>query len=77
MEELLLILGGVAFLFALVSSKFDNSFITPPMVFAGVGVLIALLSKNYVEEEFAKEALELVAELTLVIVLFILSLIHI
>ena len=71
MEELLLILGGVVFLFALVSSKFDNSFITPPMVFAGVGVLIALLSKNYVEEEFAKEALELVAELTLVIVLFI------
>ena len=71
MEELLLILGVVIFLFALVSSKFDNSFITPPMVFAGVGVLIALLFKNYVEEEFAKEALELVAELTLVIVLFI------
>ena len=71
MEELLLILGVVIFLFALVSSKFDNSFITPPMVFAGVGVLIALLFRNYVEEEFAKEALELVAELTLVIVLFI------
>ena len=71
MEELLLILGVVIFLFALVSSKFDNSFVTPPMVFAGVGVLIALLFRNYVEEEFAKEALELVAELTLVIVLFI------
>ena len=71
MEELLLILGVVTFLFALVSSKFDNSLITPPMVFTGAGVLIALLFRNYVEEEFAKEALEFVAELTLVIVLFI------
>ena len=71
MEELLLILGVVTFLFALVSSQFDNAFITPPMAFAGAGVLIALLLPNFVEEEFAKEALEFVAELTLVIVLFI------
>ena len=71
MEELLLILGVVTFLFALVSARFDNSFITPPMVFAGAGVLIALLFRNFIEAEFAKEALELVAELTLVIVLFI------
>ena len=71
MEELLLILGVVTFLFALVSARFDNSFITPPMVFVGAGVLLALLFRDFVEEEFAKEALELVAELTLVIVLFI------
>jgi len=71
MEELLLIIGVVTFLFALVSSKFDNSLITPPMVFTGAGVLIAVLFSEFVEEEFAKEALELVAELTLVIVLFI------
>ena len=71
MEELLLILGVVTFLFALVSARFDNSFITPPMVFAGAGVFIALLFRDFFEEEFAKEALEFVAELTLVIVLFI------
>ena len=71
MEELLLILGVVTFLFALVSSRFDNSLITPPMVFTGAGVLIALLLPNFIEEEFAKESLKLVAELTLVIVLFI------
>ena len=71
MEELLLILGVVTFLFALVSARFDNSFITPPMVFAGAGVLIALLFRGFFDEEFAKEALEFVAELTLVIVLFI------
>ena len=71
MEELLLILGVVTFLFALVSSRFDNSLITPPMVFTGAGVLIALLLPSFVEEKIATEALELVAELTLVIVLFI------
>lgn len=71
MEELLLILGVVTFLFALVSSKFDNSLVTPPMVFTGAGVLIAFWFRNYVEGEFAKEALEFVAEITLVIVLFI------
>ena len=71
MEELLLILGVVTFLFALVSSRFDNSLITPPMVFTGAGVLIALLLPNVIEEEFAKESLKLVAELTLVIALFI------
>jgi NhaP-type Na+/H+ or K+/H+ antiporter len=71
MEELLLILGVVTFLFTLVSSKFDNSLITPPMVFTGAGVLAALLFRDFVEEAFAKEALEFVAELTLVILLFI------
>ena len=71
MEELLLILGVVTFLFALVSARFDNSLITPPMVFTGAGVLIALLLPSFVEEKIATEALELVAELTLVIVLFI------
>ena len=71
MEELLLILGVVTFLFALVSARFDNSLITPPMVFTGAGVSIALLLPNFIEEEIAKESLELVAELTLVIVLFI------
>jgi len=71
MEELLLIFGVVTFLFALVSARFDNLFITPLLVFTGAGVLIALLFWDFVEEEFAKEALEFVAELTLVIVLFI------
>ena len=71
MEELLLILGAVTFLFALVSSKFDNSLITPPMAFTGAGVLIAFLFGEFIEDQFAKEALEFVAEMTLVIVLFI------
>ena len=71
MVELLLLLGVVTFLFALVSSRFDNSLITPPMVFTGTGVLLALIFNQLVEEETAKSSLEFVAELTLVIVLFI------
>lgn len=71
MEELLLILGCVMFLFALVSARFDNSVVTPPMVLTGIGVLISLLFRHLSEDEVAKAALEIVAELTLVIVLFI------
>ena len=71
MEILLLILGAVAFLYALVSAKMDKSYITPPMIFTGVGIVIALFSFHFAEEETSHEALKVVAEITLVIVLFI------
>ena len=71
MEIILLVLGAVAFLYALVSAKMDNSFITPPMIFTSVGVAIALISSQFAEEETSHEALKVVAEITLVIVLFI------
>ena len=70
MEELLLILGAITFLYALVSAKLDNSLVTPPMVFTFAGILIALVCTHFVEEESARETLEIVAEITLVIVLF-------
>lgn len=70
MEELLLLLAAVAFFFALVSSKFDHSILTPPMIFTGVGVLIAWVSGHMVEEVVAEKTLEIVAEMTLVLVLF-------
>ena len=71
MEILLLVLGAVAFLYALVSAKMDHSLVTPPMIFTGVGVVIALISPHFAEQETSHEALEIVAEITLVIVLFI------
>ena len=71
MEIILLVLGAVAFFYALVSAKMDKSVITPPMIFTGVGVVIALIAKQFVEEEASHEALKVVAEITLVIVLFI------
>ena len=71
MEIILLILGAVAFLYALVSAKMDNSLLTPPMIFTGVGVAVALISYQFAEQEASHEALKVVAEITLVIVLFI------
>lgn len=71
MEEILLLLGGVTFLFALVSSRFENSLVTPPMLFTGIGVAVAWFLTDYFDREVAGESLEFVAELTLVIVLFI------
>ena len=71
MEILLLVLATVAFLYALVSAKMDKSIFTPPMIFTSVGVAIALISFQFAEEEASHEALKVVAEVTLVIVLFI------
>ena len=71
MEIILLVLGAVAFFYALVSAKMDRSIVTPPMIFTGVGVAIALLSREFAEEEASHEALKVVAEITLVLVLFI------
>ena len=71
MEILLLILGATAFFYALVSAKLDSSLVTPPMIFTGVGVVIALISSQFAEEKASHEALKVVAEITLVIVLFI------
>ena len=71
MEIILLVLGAVAFLYGLISAKMDKSIITPPMIFTGVGVAIALISIDFAEEEASHEALKVVAEITLVIVLFI------
>ena len=71
MEIILLVLGAVAFFYALVSARMDNSLVTPPMIFTGVGVAIALVSSQFAEQETSREALKVVAEITLVIVLFI------
>ena len=71
METILLVLGAVTFFYALISAKMDSSIITPPMIFTGVGVAIALISIQFAEEEASHEALKVVAEVTLVIVLFV------
>lgn len=70
MEGLLLLIAGVTFGFALVSNRFEKSLITPPMIFSGIGVLVALFLPEMLSEFDGKAVLEVVAELTLVIVLF-------
>lgn len=71
MTSLFFVLAIVTICYALVSAKLENSIVTPPMVFTGLGVLIALTTPQLVEAESAVELLEIVAEITLVIVLFI------
>ena len=70
MEGLLLLIAGVTFGFALVSNRFEKSLITPPMVFSGIGVLVALFLPEMLSKFDGRAVLEIVAELTLVVVLF-------
>ena len=71
MEELIFVIAAVTVLYALVSERIQSSIITSPIVFTATGVLIALFGSRFIEEEFAKQVLEVIAELTLVVVLFI------
>ena len=70
METLLFALGMVTLGFGLVSAKFDKSIVTPPMVFTGMGVVTALVFGHLVSADQERQLLEVVAEITLVIVLF-------
>lgn len=71
MEHLIFILAAVTLLYALVSRLIQSTVITPPMVFTTIGVLFAVPGGEFIEKEKARELLEVIAELTLVIVLFI------
>jgi len=55
--------------FAMVARRLSTTIITPPMIFLGFGALMAIL--NFVELESAEHLLHLVAEITLVVILFL------
>ena len=71
MEELVFVVAIVTLGFSLISKRIQTTVFTPPMVFTAIGVLLAITAGNFIEEESAQELLEVIAELTLVIVLFI------
>ena len=58
------------FLFALISRKMDGSIITPPMLFAAIGYLMGSGSFGMIDLGVDHHAIQLVAELTLIMVLF-------
>lgn len=57
--------------FGLVSRLSERSPVTGPMFFLGIGVLMSPLGFNFIELNFNQQATRLIAELTLIIILFV------
>ncbi|WP_347754721.1 cation:proton antiporter [Agrococcus sp. ProA11] len=66
----LLIISIVVFAFAMVSGRLSMSPVTAPMVFTGVGVLLGLVGGEWFRLDLEGEAVSLLVEATLVLVLF-------
>lgn len=67
-EVVLLSIAAIVFVYALVAKRLGEGIVTPPMVFLGTGLLLSFYSGN--PSESIEETLHLLAEITLVIVLF-------
>ena len=68
MEAYLILIAVVALAYALLAKRLESGSITPPMVAIGLGLLLAALSGG--GEGHLEGALHLIAEITLVVVLF-------
>lgn len=69
LEQLLLVLSIVILAYALVSAVIPRTVLTAPILFVGVGVLLMQFNSTLVESD-AGHILEIIAELTLVVLLF-------
>ena len=67
--NLLLVLCGIA-LFSLFSGPISRSNITPPLAFAGLGVLLSPIVLGWINLGSDHAAIHLIAEITLILVLF-------
>lgn len=67
--NLLLVLCGIA-LFALFSGPIGRSNITPPMAFAGLGLLLSPIGLGWINLDAGNEVIHVIAEITLILVLF-------
>ena len=70
MDELLFFGAILVFAFGLFSKLADKSPITAPMVFVGVGILASPLGLNLFEVKIDSEAVQVIAEVTLILILF-------
>ena len=64
------LIAGLVFGFGLVSKRLANSFLTPPLVFVGCGILFGPGALGWLDVGVEHGAMHLLAELTLVLVLF-------
>ncbi|MCZ6870132.1 MAG: sodium:proton antiporter [Gammaproteobacteria bacterium] len=62
--------AGAFVAFALISRKIDGSMLTGPMLFAGLGLLVGPAALGLVPLQVSNDALHILAEITLVLVLF-------
>lgn len=70
MDELIFFAALLVFLFGLVSAVASKSPITAPMFFVAVGVLAGPLGLGWYEAEIESESVQVVAEITLILILF-------
>ncbi|MEW4982670.1 MAG: cation:proton antiporter [Cycloclasticus sp.] len=70
-HPLLVFTALLVFIYGLVSKLSERSVITGPMVFMAVGVLVSPIGINLFELHFKAEAVKLLAEVTLIIILFV------
>ncbi|MCP5517275.1 MAG: cation:proton antiporter [Verrucomicrobiales bacterium] len=70
MEELICLAALLVFVYGLVSALAARSPITAPMVFVAVGVLASPLAFDLFEAEVDSEGVQLIAEITLILILF-------
>ena len=68
--EAIVLVALIVFAFGLFSSRLERSIISAPIVFVTVGIVVSPLGLDLVELGLGAEALHIIAELTLVIVLF-------
>ncbi len=72
LEHQLIILAAIIILFFGIFSKVaERSFITAPMVFVTIGVLLGPLGFSWLHIEVAETSIQFLAEVTLIIILFV------
>jgi len=67
----ILVLGTFVVVYALFSAKFEKSIITPPMIFAGFGMIACPQVLGFLNVSITDEWIHLLTETTLILVLFI------
>jgi len=67
--NLLLVLCGIA-LFSLISRPISRGNMTPPIAFAGFGLLLGPIVLGWIDLEVGNQVIHVIVEITLILVLF-------
>ncbi len=70
-HQLIVLAAIIILLFGLFSKAAEHSMITAPMVFVSIGILLGPLGLSWIKIDADAEGIQLLAELTLIIILFV------